>query len=500
VWLLVCFRSLKSKIEDLEAEKNEEKDDCENGLEIPASHLPSQKLERVKSSTKEGLSAGSFTHETRTNWFPESQVPAASADDNETKPEVSQSTEQDKVSQSKLEVLKVEKKDKNHDCENGLESPVSHLPSQKLERVKSSTKETSKDGLSAGSFTHEMRTNWSPESQVSTPSADNNETKLEVLQSTEQAEVLQSKLEVLKAEKNEKKHGCENGLESPISHVPSQKLERVKSCTKETSKDGLSAGSFTHKTRTNWSPGSQVPAASADDNETKPEVLQSTEQAKVSQSKLEVLKAEQNEKKDDCENGLESPVSHLPSQKLERVKTSTKETSKDGPSAGSFTHETRTNWSPESQVPAASSDDNETKPEVSHSTKQAKVLNGDNLELTLYEIQVGCRKKRRGKRKRKDCGRNIMEVASLEESDVLDSADVMSWRKESSTSKFCEVAKSSAHVDNKKSKNLKKHSTEDMIKILDSIFETEGASAFRRRLDGQVCVIRVSSCSFVVSF
>jgi len=40
-------------IKDLKAEKNEEKDECEKGLEIPASHLPSQKLERVKPSTKE---------------------------------------------------------------------------------------------------------------------------------------------------------------------------------------------------------------------------------------------------------------------------------------------------------------------------------------------------------------------------------------------------------------------------------------------------------------
>ena len=400
MWLLVCFRSLKSKIEDLEAEKNEEKDDCENGLESPASHLPSQKL----------------------------------------------------------------------------------------------------DGLSAGSFTHETRTNWSLESQVSAPSADNNETKLEILQSTEQAKVLQSKVEVPEAEKNEKKHDCENGLESPVSHLPSQKLERVKTSTKETSKDGLSARSFTHETRTNWSPESQVPVASADDNETKPEVSQSTEQDKVSRSKLEVLKDEKNEKKDDCQNGLESPVSHLPSQKLVRVESSAKETSKEGLSIGSFTHETRTNWSPESQVPAASSDDNETKPEVSQPTEHAKVLNGDNLELTLYEIQVGCRKKRRGKRKRKDCGSNIMEVASIEESDLLDSVDVMSWCKESFTSNCGEVAKSSADVDDKKRKNSKKHSAEDMIKILDSIFETEGASAFRRRLDGQVCVIRILSCSFVVSF
>lgn len=207
------------------------------------------------------------------------------------------------------------------------------------------------------------------------------------------------------------------------------------------------------------------------------------------ESKLEVLKAEKNEKNDKCENGLESPVSNVPSKKLkilERVESSTKETSKDGLSAGSFTHETRTNWSLESQVPARSANDNETKPEVSQSTEQAKISNLDNLALALYEGQLGCCKKRRGKRKRKDCSRrNIKEAASVGESDLLDSADVVSWCKESSTSNCGEVAKSSVDVDDQKNKNSKKPGAEDMVKILDSIFETKGASAFRRRLDGQ---------------
>ncbi|XP_058750924.1 uncharacterized protein LOC131623937 [Vicia villosa] len=214
------------------------------------------------------------------------------------------------------------------------------------------------------------------------------------------------------------------------------------------------------------------------------------------QSKLEVLEAEKNEKKDDCKNGLESPVSHIPSKKLQRVESSTKETSKDelstketskdDLSAGSFTHETRLNWSSESQLPAASADDNETKPEVSQSTEQTKVSNVDSLANFLYEGQIKTCRKPRGKRKRKDCSRNIKEEASvgLGESDLLDSADVLSWCKESSTSNCGEVAKSSEDVDNR-NKNLKNRNAEDMIEILDSIFETKGASAFRRRLDSQ---------------
>lgn len=172
---------------------------------------------------------------------------------------------------------------------------------------------------------------------------------------------------------------------------------------------------------------------------------------------------------------------------MERVESSTKETSKDGLSAGSFTHETRTNWSSECRIPAESPEDMETKPEVSQSTEQVKILNVDRLAHTMYEGQGGSFKKRRGKRKRKDCGRNIKE-ASVGESDLLDSADVVSWCKESSTSNCGEVAKSSAGVDDQ-NRNFKKHGAEDMMEILDSILETKGASAFRRRLDSQVCVV-----------
>ncbi|TKY71646.1 bromodomain-containing protein 8 [Spatholobus suberectus] len=202
------------------------------------------------------------------------------------------------------------------------------------------------------------------------------------------------------------------------------------------------------------------------------------------ESKLESLKAGKNEKRDDChvDKGSGHPKLHVASQKLERVESSTKETSKDGLSAGSFTHETRTNWSPECPVPAGSAEDLETKPEVSHSTEQVKVSNVDKLAHTISEGQGGSFKKRRGKRKRKDCGRNMKE-ASVGESDLLDSADVVSWCKESSTSNCGEVAKSCG-VDNQY-RNLKKDRVEDMVNILDSIFETKGASAFRRRLDSQ---------------
>lgn len=193
------------------------------------------------------------------------------------------------------------------------------------------------------------------------------------------------------------------------------------------------------------------------------------------ESKLESLKGGENDKRDGCDvdnvdNGSVGPKLHVASHKLERVESSTKDnTSKDGLSAGSFTHQT---------LPSVPVQHFETKPHT--------LLNVDKLAYAVYEGEGGSFKKRRGKRKRKDCGKNTKEP-SMAESVLLDSVDVMSWCKESSTSNYSEVAKSSGV--NYQNRNLKKSSrVEDMMKILDSIFETKCASAFRRRLDSQVCV------------
>ncbi|KAE9591764.1 putative transcription factor MYB-related family [Lupinus albus] len=199
------------------------------------------------------------------------------------------------------------------------------------------------------------------------------------------------------------------------------------------------------------------------------------------ESKIESLKTgKKNEKRNDCDvdNESDSPELHMPTLNLERVESSTKEMSKDGLSAGSFTHETRTNWSPECQVPAVSADNMEIKLE----TEQDKVVNVDKSARTIYEVQGGYFKKRRGKRKRKECGRNTKE-ASVGESDLLDSTDVLSWCKESSTSNCGELAKSCGVDD--QNRNSKRDGVEYVMDILDSIFETKSASTFRRRLDSQ---------------
>ncbi|KAL9321253.1 hypothetical protein ACSQ67_013092 [Phaseolus vulgaris] len=111
------------------------------------------------------------------------------------------------------------------------------------------------------------------------------------------------------------------------------------------------------------------------------------------ESKLESLKGGKNEKRDGCDvdNGSGRPKLHVASHKLERVESSTKETSKDGLSAGSFTHETGAN------VPVQDLDTD--KPEVLHSTKQLKVLNVDKLAYTIYEGEGGVLRNEEGRGK-----------------------------------------------------------------------------------------------------
>ena len=167
---------------------------------------------------------------------------------------------------------------------------------------------------------------------------------------------------------------------------------------------------------------------------------------------------------------------------MERVESSNKETTKDGLSAGSFTHETRTDQSPECQAPRLSTEEMETKPGISQSSEQERVSNVEDKLAHINEA-VSLRK-RRGKRKRKDCSKNIKE-ASVGESDFLDSADVVSRCKETCTSNCGEVAKSPGSEN--QNRNIKKDEMEELMEILNSVLENKGASAFSRRLDSQVC-------------
>lgn len=169
----------------------------------------------------------------------------------------------------------------------------------------------------------------------------------------------------------------------------------------------------------------------------------------------------------------ESPV-HLP--KTEVTESSVKETSKDGLSAGSFTLDSCTNWSTGNQIPVAVSPETGTKPEVSENCEPNKVLSIKNLSETCI-VQGGTMRKRRGKRKRKDCSREVKE-GSIGESDNLGSANAItaSLSKETSTGECGQTVRSSS-IDGH---------TNDLIGIFNSVAENKHALCFRRRLDSQV--------------
>lgn len=205
------------------------------------------------------------------------------------------------------------------------------------------------------------------------------------------------------------------------------------------------------------------------------------------ESKLESLKAE---KRDACDldndsSQMESPI---PFRKSMEVESYSKEASKDGLSAGSFTQDTRTNWSPECQIPAAvSSEEMETKPEISESFKQEKISSSENLGET-GSGQGGRVRGRRGKRKRKDCTRDVKE-GSVGESDFLGSTDVASASrcKEISLSDYGQVVVSSG-IDDCNRGCSGREETDDLMGIFDSIVENENARVFRGRHDSQVSI------------
>lgn len=206
------------------------------------------------------------------------------------------------------------------------------------------------------------------------------------------------------------------------------------------------------------------------------------------ESKLEFLKAEGI---NDSNVGYDSSQTEslVPFQKSDGVESSSKETSKDGLSAGSFTQETRTNWSPECQVPASASvEDVETKPEVPLSPKQEKVSNIATLAEAFCMGQGGSIRRRRGKRKRKSCSKDVKE-GSVGESDFWGSTDVLSVArcKENSTSSSGQTGRG-FEIDDKSRDLSKDGVAPNLMEIFNSIAENKCASVFRRRLDSQVYI------------
>ncbi|KAJ8761363.1 hypothetical protein K2173_001493 [Erythroxylum novogranatense] len=199
------------------------------------------------------------------------------------------------------------------------------------------------------------------------------------------------------------------------------------------------------------------------------------------ESKLEILKAERA----DEFHVFDSCQTESPFQRSHGNESSSKETSKDGLSAGSFTEETRTNWPKECRALASfSAEDIKLKPEVvSELPVQDKFVDIGKL-AEVWVIKGVSIRRRRGKRKRKDCRKDVKE-GSVGETEFLGSADVLSAThcKDTSTSSSHQVARCSTMND--QCRGYIEGETVDLLKIFESIAENKCASVFRRRLDSQ---------------
>ncbi|XVF40564.1 hypothetical protein PTKIN_Ptkin01aG0123600 [Pterospermum kingtungense] len=202
------------------------------------------------------------------------------------------------------------------------------------------------------------------------------------------------------------------------------------------------------------------------------------------ESKLESLKAE---KRDDSRVEYDSSQTESahPGLKYEGVEFSSKDTYKDGLSAGSFTQEAGTNWAPDGQIPAAvPAEEMDSKPGVSLISEREKISSIDKLVDTFCGGQLLAIRKRRGKRKRKDCTKDAKE-GSVGESEFLGPADTAnaSQCKETSASNSAQIARSSGVED--MSRGSSKEENDDIMRIFNSVAENDCASVFRRRLDSQ---------------
>lgn len=201
------------------------------------------------------------------------------------------------------------------------------------------------------------------------------------------------------------------------------------------------------------------------------------------ESKIESLKTER-QRSNQFYCGSSHTESPVPLVRSDGNESFGKEISKDGLSAGSFTQDTRINWSPEGQTPAVGS---ALRTSPKHSVSQ---LCGGERDLGINEpteagnLQGGTPRKRRGKRKRKVCKIDVKE-GSIGESDNLGSTDVLSNSrcKETSTSD-CGQPTGFSSRDNRNASSCEIRS-DNLMGIFDSVSENKVALVFRHRLDGQ---------------
>lgn len=216
--------------------------------------------------------------------------------------------------------------------------------------------------------------------------------------------------------------------------------------------------------------------------ELKQELKKSEESIGSLEAKLKRLKAV---KVEDCQVDYDTSRTESPEPvpKTELICFSAKETSKDSLSAGSFTQDFRSSFSPECRITELeSTPEMETKPKSLESDEHETLIS-IKLKGLVNEYKSTVRK-RRGKRKRKDCNMEVREGSIVENEHFLP-ANVQtnsSW-KETSTSGCGEIIKSSSIDGN--NTDLFRGTSGSLMGFFSIVAESKHAMVFKRRLDSQ---------------
>lgn len=194
------------------------------------------------------------------------------------------------------------------------------------------------------------------------------------------------------------------------------------------------------------------------------------------ESKLKTLKGEKRET-NYVDYDSSRTVSLEPAEKPVKVEYFQRETLKDGVlSSSSFTQEASTNWSTEEVL--------ETKPNVSRSPEQVRDPRIGKLgDFWLGQV-AGCIRKRRGKRKRKDCGREAKE-GSVGDSDFVGPIDIVAESLESKETSTSDNRSAKCNILDPR-RGARKEGLDDLERIFYSVMENRSAHVFLHRLDGQV--------------
>ncbi|KAK4753240.1 hypothetical protein SAY87_022038 [Trapa incisa] len=144
-------------------------------------------------------------------------------------------------------------------------------------------------------------------------------------------------------------------------------------------------------------------------------------------------------------------------------------------SSSSFTLQASSNWSTEEVL--------ETKPNVSELTERVRDPMIDKLGGFFLARATGCVKKRRGKRKRKDCGREVKE-GSVGDNDFVGLNDIVAESFESKETSTSDNGSAKCNLLDPR-RGLGKDGVDDLMRIFCSVADHRNSLGFFHLLHGQ---------------